>query len=83
MSHSSRLKTARSWPIERVGTGGLVDVIALVVKALGVVVDGGTKRWFWYCGFLTEECAKRDFSFLFGKSAVLVPRPHQKLAQST
>ena len=26
----------------------------------------------------TEDCAKRDFSFLFGKSAVLVPRPHQK-----
>jgi len=26
---------------------------------------------------LLEDCAKRDFSFLFGKSAVLVPRPHQ------
>ena len=26
----------------------------------------------------TDDCAKRDFSFLFRKSAVLVPRPHQK-----
>jgi len=26
----------------------------------------------------TEDRAKKDFSFLFGKSAVLVPRPHQK-----
>ena len=26
----------------------------------------------------TEDCAKRDFSFLFRKSAGLVPRPHQK-----
>jgi len=25
----------------------------------------------------TEDGAKKDFSFLFGKSVVLVPRPHQ------
>ena len=32
------------------------------------------------CRVHTEDGAKRDFSFLFGKSAVLVPRPHQNIS---
>ena len=32
-----------------------------------------------YLTYVTGDCAKRDSSFLFGKSVVLVPRLHQNI----